>query len=105
MAVYHMSAQIVSSSSGRSAVAAAAYRSAEKLQSEREQKTHDYTRKQAVVHKEILALKDAPGWVKNREKLWNKVEAAEKRKDAQLAREVEVALPKELSSMVSGPLG
>jgi Ti-type conjugative transfer relaxase TraA len=80
-----------------SAVAGAAYRSASLLHEERTGITHDYTRKRGVEHAEILAPEDAPAWVFDRETLWNTVELAEKRKDAQVAREIEIGLPVELS--------
>jgi hypothetical protein len=83
-----------------SVVKAAAYRSGEKLATPEEQgkeAIHDYTRKSDVLFTEILTPDNAPEWVRHRETLWNRVEASEKRKDAQLAREVEVALPRELS--------
>lgn len=97
MAIYHLSGSVISRSQGRSAVACAAYRSAEMLHDERHGKDHDYTKKQDVVHKEILLPENAPEWMGNREKLWNAVEAHEKRKDAQLAREFTIALPRELT--------
>lgn len=81
---------------GQSAVAAAAYRSGQILDDNRTGKTFDYTRKQAIEATKIIAPTDAPDWVMDRSKLWNNVEAAEKRKDAQLAREVQVAIPEEL---------
>ena len=97
MAIYHFSGTIVARSQGRSAVACAAYRSGEKLFDERYQKIQDYTKKQDVVYKNILAPNGVPEWTKNRERLWNEVEKVEKRKDAQLAREFNFSLPKELS--------
>ena len=97
MAIYHLSAQVISRSSGRSVVNAAAYRAAEKVRDERLDKTFAYERKQGVEHREILAPDGAPPWATDRAKLWNAVEAAENRRDAQLAREVNVALPVELS--------
>jgi len=97
MAIYHFSGTIIARSQGRSAVACAAYRSGEKLFDERYQKMQDYTKKQDVVYKNILAPNGAPEWVKARERLWNEIEKAEKRKDAQLAREFNFSLPKELS--------
>jgi Ti-type conjugative transfer relaxase TraA len=97
MAIYHFSAQVISRSQGRSSVAAAAYRSSEKLRDERTDKVHDFTKKSDVVEKEILLPKDAPSSLSDRETLWNAVEQAENRKDAQVAREINVALPKELS--------
>jgi hypothetical protein len=69
---------------GRSAVAAAAYRSGERLYNERQDKTHAYTRKQRALHSEVLAPAGAPDWARNREALWNGVEGAEKRKDESL---------------------
>lgn len=96
MAIYHFSVQVLSRSAGRSAVAAAAYRAGERLHDERYGRTHDYTKKD-VSERGIAAPEHAPAWVKNREQLWNAVEQAEKRKDAQLCREVNVALPRELN--------
>ena len=97
MAVYHFSVKIISRSTGRSSVAAAAYRHADKLIDERLGVHHDYTRKQHVEHSAILSPEGAPNWVADRSSLWNAVEKSEKRKDARLSREVEVALPRELS--------
>jgi Ti-type conjugative transfer relaxase TraA len=97
MAIYHLSAKIVSRAKGQSVVAAAAYRAAENLYDQRIGQTFDYTRKQGVEHSEILAPEKAPEWVHDRERLWNEVERAERRKDAQLAREIEIALPVELT--------
>src|SRR3954466_10827059 len=97
VAIYHFSAKVIGRSSGRSAVAAAAYRSASALLDEREARTHDFSHKADVVHSEILLPEGAPERWSDRGVLWNVVEAAEKRKDAQLAREVEFALPRELS--------
>lgn len=98
MAIYHLSAKVIGRSSGRSSVAAAAYRSAERLVDERTGLVHDYTRRRGgEIECWIQAPEKAPEWARNREELWNRVEASEKRKDAQLCREVEVALPKELS--------
>lgn len=97
MAIYHLSAKIVSRSTGRSAVAAAAYRSGSQLRDERTGQNHDYTRKGGVAHSEIVAPDNAPDWMRDRAALWNAVERVEKRRDAQLAREIEVALPRELA--------
>jgi Ti-type conjugative transfer relaxase TraA len=97
MAIYHFSGTVISRSQGRSAVACAAYRSAEKLHDDRFDKEHDYTHKQDVASTEILLPENAPQWMADREKLWNVVEANEKRKDAQLAREFNFALPRELT--------
>jgi MobA/MobL family protein len=97
MAIYHLTAKIVSRARGQSAVAAAAYRSGRALSDKRYGLIQDYTHKEGVEHSEILAPDDAPAWVHDRERLWNEVEAFEKRKDAQLARELEIALPVELT--------
>ena len=97
MALFHLSVKVISRSSGRSAVAAAAYRGAERLHDERLDRDHDFTNKDGVVHSEVMLPEGAPEEFADREKLWNAVETAEKRKDAQLAREVEIAIPRELS--------
>jgi Ti-type conjugative transfer relaxase TraA len=97
MAIYHLSAQILSRKAGRSAVAAAAYRASENLYDEHVGKTFDYTRKGGVEYSEILAPPESPSWVYDRQSLWNAVEKIENRKDAQLAREIEIGLPVELS--------
>jgi Ti-type conjugative transfer relaxase TraA len=98
MAIYHLSAKVLSRQSSRTALGAASYRSGEKLQQEGIGGVlHDYSRKAGVVYKEILAPQHAPKWALDRETLWNHVDRYELRKDAQLAREVEVALPVELS--------
>lgn len=96
MAIYHCSVKVISRATGRSAVAAAAYRSGERLTDERLGKCHDYTRKSDIEHRAIMAPDRTPDWMLDRASLWNGVEAAEKRKDAQLAREVEISLPREL---------
>ena len=97
MAIFHFSAKVIGRSSGRSAVAAAAYRAGERLHDERIDRTHDFTNKAGVLHSEVMLPKGAPDAFTDRATLWNAVETAEKRKDAQLSREVEVALPHELS--------
>lgn len=96
MAIYHCSVKVIGRSSGRSSVGSAAYRAGEKLENERDGVTHDYSHKQGVEHTEIMTPEGAPDWTKDRGTLWNEVEKSEKRKDAQTAREVEVALPAEL---------
>ncbi|MDF3416653.1 MobA/MobL family protein [Sulfitobacter sp. M57] len=96
MAIYHLSAKVISRAGGRSSVAAAAYRTAGRLRDDRQGLEHDYSRKGGVVHAEIMTPENAPDWMRDRDQLWNAVEAVEKRRDAQLAREIEVALPREL---------
>ena len=97
MAIYHLSMQIISRSKGQSAVASASYRSGEKLYDERSQESKYYKR-EVQPETMILAPSNSPSWVQNREFLWNEVERTEKRKDSQLAREINIALPKELSN-------
>ena len=97
IAIYHCSIKIVSRGKSKSAVAAAAYRSGEKLTNEWDGLTHDYTKKGGVVHSEILLPAHAPPAFSDRSTLWNSVELSEKSNNAQLAREVEIALPVELS--------
>lgn len=97
MAIFHLSVKVISRASGRSAVAASAYRAAERLHDERLDRDHDFTNKDGVVHSEVVLPEGAPPEFADREKLWNAVEAAEKRKDAQLSREVEFAIPRELT--------
>lgn len=97
MAIFHLSVKVISRAAGRSAVAAAAYRSAERLHDERLDRAHDFTNKSGVVHSEVLLPENAPDEWNDRERLWNDVEAFEKRKDAQLSREVEFAIPREMN--------
>jgi Ti-type conjugative transfer relaxase TraA len=96
MAIYHFSAKVIGRSAGRSAVAAAAYRSGEELHDTLLDLDHDYTGKRHVVHSEIMLPGGAPERWADRETLWNEVEAGEKRCDAQLARDIEISLPREL---------
>lgn len=96
IAIYHCSIKIISRGKGKSAVAAAAYRSGEKLTNDYDGITHDYTRKGGVVHTEILLPEHAPPNFFVRSALWNAVEKIEKNSNAQLAREIEIALPVEL---------
>jgi Ti-type conjugative transfer relaxase TraA len=108
VAVPHFSVSIVARGSGRSAVLSAAYRHCAKMEFEREARTIDYTRKQGLLHEEFVIPADAPEWLRSMiadrsvagasEAFWNKVEAFEKRSDAQLAKDVTIALPLELTS-------
>lgn len=97
MAIYHCSAKIVSRSTGRSSVAAAAYRSGEKLLNSYDGITHDYTGKRGIIYSEVMLCKNAPNEYRDREILWNEVEKIEKGSRAQLAREIEIALPTEFN--------
>jgi ATP-dependent exoDNAse (exonuclease V) alpha subunit len=96
MAIYHCSIKIISRGRGKSAVAAAAYRSGEKITNDYDGITHDYTRKGGIAHTEILLPDHAPREFTDRAVLWNAVEKIEKAKNSQLAREIELALPAEL---------
>jgi len=95
VAIFHLSTKPISRSAGRSAVAAAAYRTQARLVDERQGLTHDYERRSGVEHTEIVLPKGAGEWT--RERLWNAAEFAEVRKDARTAREWELALPEELT--------
>ena len=90
---YHCSVKPVSRSAGRSVVAAAAYRLGERLQDERYQTVHDYTRRRGVECTFTVAPVDAPAWSHDAQALWNAAERAETRKNSTLARDVELALP------------
>ena len=97
MAIYHCSIKIIGRAGGRSAVACAAYRAGEKLYNEETGIMHDYSHKGGVIMTEILLPENAPERFSNRQVLWNEVQKIEKRSDAQLAREVEVAFPTEMT--------
>jgi Ti-type conjugative transfer relaxase TraA len=97
MAIYHFSVKVISRAAGSSALAAAAYRSASRLHDQRLDRHHDFSNKAGVVHSEVMLPEHAPDEWQDREQLWNAVEAVEIRKDAQLAREVEFAIPREMS--------
>lgn len=94
---FHFSVNIISRGKGKSAVASAAYISGEKIKNEWDGVTHDYTRKQGVISKEIFLPDHAPKEYKDRKTLWNLVELFEKNSNAQLARNFIISLPKELS--------
>ncbi|MGO8454692.1 Ti-type conjugative transfer relaxase TraA [Rhizobium ruizarguesonis] len=108
MAVPHFSVSIVARGSGRSAVLSAAYRHCAKMDYEREARTIDYTRKRGLLHEEFVIPTGAPTWLRAMiadrsvsgasEAFWNKVEAFEKRSDSQLAKDLTIALPIELSA-------
>jgi Ti-type conjugative transfer relaxase TraA len=101
LAIYHLTAKVISRGRGQSITAAAAYRSGSALRDERYGLTHYYTRNRKAAHAEIMAPAGAPAWVQDREVLWNRVEAGERRKDAQLARAIDIGLPVELSQTES----
>lgn len=97
MAIYHFHGKVISRSSGRTSVAAAAYVSGTKLTCERDGRVHDYSHRTDVVHSEIALPEDAPGRWYDRSTLWNEVEATEHGKSAQLCRSFDVTLPRELT--------
>jgi ATP-dependent exoDNAse (exonuclease V) alpha subunit len=101
MAIYHLSVKPISRAGGRSATAAAAYRSGGLVHDLTSDEVFDYTRKRGVEHSEIVlptaAARADINWARDREALWNAAEIAEVRKDARVAREYEVALPHELN--------
>ena len=98
MAIYHFSVKAISRADGRSAIAAAAYRSGEKLIDQKQQKEQDYTRKTGVEFKKIYAPDNAKAELLDRQSLWNIVEKVENRKNSVLAREFEIAFPQELNA-------
>lgn len=97
MPIYHLSVKAISRSAGRSATAAAAYRAGCEIADQRTGEIHDYTKKRGVASADMVLPDGAPEWAADRAALWNAAEASERRKDACVAREYEVALPDELS--------
>ena len=97
MAIYHCTIKTGGRAAGKSAVAAAAYRSGDKLIDMETGLESDYTRKSGVVHSEVSLCEHAPAEYANRENLWNAVHKIEKASNARLWREIEVALPHELN--------
>ncbi|CCD90464.1 putative conjugal transfer protein; TraA [Bradyrhizobium sp. ORS 375] len=97
MAIYHLHVKVIGRRAGSSAVASAAYRSGSRLRDERLGRDQDFSAKHGVVHSEVMMPENAPAAWGDRERLWNDLEAHEVRRDAQLAREVEFALPREMS--------
>jgi hypothetical protein len=102
MAIMHFRTTSISRGAGRSAVAAAAYRSGERLRDERTGRLHNYSKRTDVSHKEILLPsgldRSRLDWVQDRVRIWNNSEQAENRRDARVAREFQVSLPYELSA-------
>lgn len=104
MAIFHLSAKPISRGKGQSVIAAAAYRSGQRLTDERDGSVKHYkAREERIVFEGIFAPADAPDWARSREQLWNAVEERESRgqgvnpKTARLARELEISLPHELT--------
>ena len=98
MAQYRLSVNMIGRSSGRSATAAAAYRAGARIMDHETGLTHDYTAKRGVLHSEIITPDNTPEWMQDREQLWNAVHAVETRKNSQLAREIQLSLPHELTA-------
>ena len=96
VADYRLSAQLIKRSEGRSSVASSAYRAGVRMVDDRTGDIHNYERKGGVSHTEILAPSNTPESLLEREALWNAVETVERRKDAQLSREIQLSLPHEL---------
>lgn len=97
MALYHFHVEQIKRSEGRTAVASAAYRAGEKLYNLWDGETHDYTKKGGVIYKEIILPDHSPKRFLDRYTLWNEVEQAEKRYDAQLSYSFDMALQNEFS--------
>jgi hypothetical protein len=97
VASYHFEAKIIGRSDGRSAIAAAAYRACARLTDPETGKVQDYTRKGGHVASFILAPDAAPEWATDRQQLWEAVHRKESRSNSQLARELTLALPHELT--------
>lgn len=97
MATYRLSVQLIRRSTGRSSTGAAAYRAGQRIRDDRTGEVFDYRRRADVLNVAILMPSDAPTWAHDREQLWNKVEWAENRRDAQVAREIQLSLPHELT--------
>ena len=97
MAIFHSTTKIIARSDGHNAVQAAAYRAGTRLQCRRTGQVFNFTRKTEVTHRAILAPPGSPSWATDRSVLWNQIESSETRNNSQLAREVEVALPVELT--------
>jgi hypothetical protein len=96
VAIYYLDVSIISRGKGQCATAAAAYRAGQRIHDERTGLTFDYTRRRSEIETEIHAPAGSPAWVQDRQRLWNGVERAERRGDAQLSRELKVAIPIEL---------
>jgi ATP-dependent exoDNAse (exonuclease V) alpha subunit len=103
MAIYHFAMRLLTRSKGNAAVGAAAHQAGERLTDVRTGKVYDFSRKAHVVHAEILLPEGAPVWMRDRAALWNEVERREDRSTrfdtSQIAREGDIALPRELSPL------
>lgn len=96
MSIYHLSVNVIGRAAGRSATGAAAYRAGVDIHDDRTNLDFNYSRRSGVASTAILLPENAPEWARDRSRLWNAAEAAEKRKDSRVAREIVLALPSEL---------
>ena len=99
MATYRLSVYVAKRSEGRSATAMAAYRACDVVPDLRTGEQHDFRRKSGLLYSEIVTPENAPEWARNRAELWNRSEAAHKRGDAVIAREMQLSLPHELDAV------
>ncbi len=97
MALYSCSISNIKRSDGRSSVAKAAYNSRSKLEDLRTGNIYNYSQKKDLGFSEIITPENAPAWASDRQQLWAKNELANKRRDARVAKEILVALPRELN--------
>ena len=104
VASYHISVKPIGRAKGRSATGSAAYRAATRIRDERTGEVWDFRRKRGVLHREVVLPPDTPAWAGSRVRLWNAAEAAEKRKNATVGREFEIALPAELGPVSDSEL-
>ncbi len=97
MAIFHLRAQMIQRSKGRNVIAAVAYRACEKLHDHRQDETFNYSSKKDLVKAEIFLPDGAPEWMKDRERVWNHLDGMERQWNGVPAREIQVALPIELT--------
>jgi ATP-dependent exoDNAse (exonuclease V) alpha subunit len=102
IAIYHCAMRMLTRSKGHSVIAVAAHNAGERLIDWRTRRVYDFAYKSPhVVHAEILLPEGAPAWMRDRAAWANAIERIEdshsRCRDAQLAREVNLALPRELS--------
>lgn len=97
MAIFHMEIKNIGRSEGRSAIAAAAYRSGSVLVDEITGEVHNYSKKQGVDRTEIIAPDGAPFWVSDRSVLWNAVQEQNVRRNGRYCKEINIAIPRSIS--------
>lgn len=97
MAIFHFHGKVIGRSDGKNAVQSAAYRCGQSYRDEKTGVLYNYSKKSDVAEVIVLAPAMAPAWVYDPALLWNNVEKVEKRGDAQLARDFDIALPRELT--------